>query len=127
MRAAIRRGGVYRRAAARSKFRSAGRDPVGGDRGAGLEEQYPFEISDGEAWQIDMRPAIESIVRDVLAGRPASYIAALFHNTVAAIVVEVCRRLRAAEGLDRVCLSGGTFQKSLLAGTRRGGPSIQRF
>ena len=80
----------------------------------GLEEQYPFEISDGEAWQIDMRPAIESIVRDVLAGRPASYIAALFHNTVAAIVVEVCRRLRAAEGLDRVCLSGGTFQNLYL-------------
>jgi hydrogenase maturation protein HypF len=29
-------------------------------------------------------------------------------------VVEVCRRLRAAEGLDRVCLSGGTFQNLYL-------------
>jgi hydrogenase maturation protein HypF len=80
----------------------------------GLDEQYPFEISDGEAWQIDMRPAIESIVRDVIEGRAVGLIAALFHNTVAAIVVEICRRLRAAEGLDRVCLSGGTFQNLYL-------------
>jgi hydrogenase maturation protein HypF len=81
---------------------------------AGVEEQYPFEISDGEAWQIDMRPAIKSIVRDVLAARPVGFIAAVFHNTVAAIVVEVCRRLRSEEGLDRVCLSGGTFQNLYL-------------
>ena len=80
----------------------------------GVEEQYPFEISDGEAWQIDTRPAIESIVRDVLAARPVGFIAAVFHNTVAAIVVEVCRRLRSEEGLDRVCLSGGTFQNLYL-------------
>jgi hydrogenase maturation protein HypF len=81
---------------------------------AGLEEQYPFEISDGEAWEIDMRPAIESMVRDVLSGRPVGVISALFHNTLAAIVVQVCGRLRAAERLDRVCLSGGTFQNVYL-------------
>ena len=81
---------------------------------AGLEEQYPFEISASGVWQIDMRPAIESIVRDVLAQRPVSHIAAVFHNTVAAIVVEVCRRLAAAEQLHRVCLSGGTFQNIYL-------------
>lgn len=81
---------------------------------AGLDDLYPFDILDGQPWQIDMRPAVESIVRDVLAGQPAGYIAALFHNTVAAIVVEICRRLRAAEGLDRVCLSGGTFQNLYL-------------
>ena len=81
---------------------------------AGLEEQYPFEISASGVWQIDMRPAIQSIVRDVLAQRPVSHIAAVFHNTVAAIVVEVCRRLAAAEQLHRVCLSGGTFQNTYL-------------
>jgi hydrogenase maturation protein HypF len=81
---------------------------------AGLDAQYPFEIAERDAWEIDLRPAIESIVRDVLAGRPAGHIAALFHNTVAAIVVEVCRRLGAAERLGRVCLSGGTFQNLYL-------------
>ncbi len=81
---------------------------------AGVDSSYPFEIAAGEPWQIDMRPAIEAIVRDVEARRPIGWIAAAFHNTVAAIVVEVCRRLRTAEGLDRVCLSGGTFQNMYL-------------
>jgi hydrogenase maturation protein HypF len=42
------------------------------------------------------------------------WIAAAFHNTVAAIVVELCRRMRDAERMDRVCLSGGTFQNLYL-------------
>jgi hydrogenase maturation protein HypF len=29
-------------------------------------------------------------------------------------VVEVCRRLRVSEGIQRVCLSGGTFQNMYL-------------
>jgi hydrogenase maturation protein HypF len=81
---------------------------------AGVDERYPFEISDGDPSQIDMRPTIERIVRDVVAGRPVGFIAAAFHNTVAAIVVEACRRVRAEERLDRVCLTGGTFQNLYL-------------
>ncbi|MBZ5609296.1 MAG: carbamoyltransferase HypF [Acidobacteriia bacterium] len=81
---------------------------------AGVDASYPFEISDGEPWQIDVRPAIEAIVRDVLARQAIGWISAAFHNTVACIVVEVCRRLRAAEGIGRVCLSGGTFQNVYL-------------
>jgi hydrogenase maturation protein HypF len=41
-------------------------------------------------------------------------VAGALHNTVAAAIVEVCRRLRDAEGLNRICLSGGTFQNVLL-------------
>jgi hydrogenase maturation protein HypF len=81
---------------------------------AGVDATYPFEISGAEPWQIDMRPAIEAIVRDVQAQRPIGWIAAAFHNTVAAVVIEVCRRLRDAERLSRVCLSGGTFQNVYL-------------
>src|ERR1700693_5564777 len=81
---------------------------------AGVDENYPFEISYGEPWQIDMRPAIEAIVHDVVACQPVGVIAARFHTTVAAIVVDVCTRLRAAERLNRVCLSGGTFQNLYL-------------
>jgi hydrogenase maturation protein HypF len=80
----------------------------------GVDASYPFEITDGDPWQIDVRPAIEAIVRDVLAGKPVSWIAAAFHNTVAAIVREVCRRVRSAEAISRVCLSGGTFQNVYL-------------
>jgi len=81
---------------------------------SGVDAIYPFEITAGEAWQIDVRPMIEQIVRDVLAAKPTGWISAAFHNTVAAIIVEVCARLRSAEQLDRVCLSGGTFQNVYL-------------
>jgi hydrogenase maturation protein HypF len=97
----------------------------------GVDEAYPFhilvDILHGEPWQIDMRPAIEAIVRDVLAGLPGGYISAVFHNTVAAIVVEVCSRLRAREGIGRVCLSGGTFQNMYLLGRAVTGLRAQGF
>lgn len=81
---------------------------------AGVDVTYPFEITNYSPWQIDVRPMIERIVRDVLAAQPVGWIAAVFHNTIASIVVEVCVRLRAAEGIHRVCLSGGTFQNVYL-------------
>ncbi len=81
----------------------------------GVEASYPFEISSGDPWQIDVRPMIEGIVRDVPAAKPTGWISAAFHNTIAAIIVEVCLRLRAAERINRVCLSGGTFQNVYLA------------
>src|SRR5581483_12237339 len=71
-----------------------------------VDALYAFEISD----EIDVRPMIQQIVRDVLAGKAAGWISAVFHNTLAAIIEEVCLRLRKEEGIGRVCLSGGTFQ-----------------
>ena len=79
-----------------------------------VADRYPFELSEGEPVQLDMRPMIEAVVRDVLDARPAGYIAARFHNTIAALIVEVCEQIRRDEHLDRVCLSGGTFQNMLL-------------
>jgi len=85
---------------------------------ADVADAYPFAIENDV---VDYRPAIERIVADVRAGVPAPVIAARFHNAVADAVVEVCRRLRAEESLDRVCLSGGTFQNmKLLARTLAG-------
>lgn len=75
---------------------------------------YPFCIDDTEPMQIDMRPAIENIVRDIAAGTPAGYVSARFHNTVVAAVCEMCLRIRKQEGLNRVCLSGGVFQNMYL-------------
>jgi len=91
----------------------------------GREDCYPFEIESGEPWQVDMRPAIREIAADVRRCAPAA-ISARFHNTIAAVIVEVCRRLRAAEKRNRVCLSGGAFQNAYLltraaTGLRNGG------
>ncbi len=81
----------------------------------GEDHSYRFEC-DGDA--IDLRPATARIVSDVRAGTPSPLIAARFHNTMAELIVEVCCRLRAEAHLDRICLSGGTFQNmKLLAKT----------
>jgi len=79
-----------------------------------VEASYPFEILTGSPWQIDVRPMMEQLVRDVVAAKSVGWISAVFHNTVVAIVVEVCLRLRSEEHIDRVCLSGGTFQNVYL-------------
>ena len=42
-------------------------------------------------------------------------VGARLHATVAAFVLDVCRRVRAATGLAAVALAGGVFQNRLLA------------
>jgi hydrogenase maturation protein HypF len=74
------------------------------------EERYGFEIS-GE--DLDFRPMMERIVKETAA--PA-VVAARFHNTLAEAIHEMCVRMRREGGLNRVCLSGGTFQNMRLLG-----------
>ena len=93
----------------------------------GVDAAYPFDILDSDPWQIDMRPAMAGIVRDVLAGKPRGYISAAFHNTVAAVIVEVCGRLRDRERIPRVCLSGGSFQNIYLLGRAVAGLRARGF
>jgi hydrogenase maturation protein HypF len=77
---------------------------------------YPFAIDAGEPFQIDLRPAIESIVHDFTGGAAPGEISARFHLTMAKVIVECCERLRVSHALSRVCLSGGTFQNIRLLG-----------
>jgi hydrogenase maturation protein HypF len=80
----------------------------------GIEQRYDFEISAGEPMILDLRPAIEAIVMDLSQGRPTGEISACFHNTLSAAIGEVCARIRGTDGLNRVCLSGGSFQNLYL-------------
>jgi hydrogenase maturation protein HypF len=80
----------------------------------GVDQRYDFEISDGEPAVLDFRPAIQGIVKDVAAKKAVGEISARFHNTLSAAIVGVCCRIRKSDGLDRVCLSGGTFQNFYL-------------
>ena len=80
----------------------------------GVGDHYPFDIEYSEPLQIDLRPAIRRIVHDLNSGVARPVIAARFHNTIAAVIVEACERIRSSESLDRVCLSGGTFQNIYL-------------
>jgi hydrogenase maturation protein HypF len=79
-----------------------------------VESSYPFTVGESEPSQLDFRPTIEAVVGDLQRGERVSTISGRFHNTLAEAIGEVCRRLRKAEGLNRVCLSGGTFQNIFL-------------
>ncbi|MBC7226727.1 MAG: carbamoyltransferase HypF [Thermoflexales bacterium] len=78
----------------------------------GVEEAYPFGVGE----EIDPAPVVRAVVEDVRDGVPVGVIAARFHNGVAAMVREVCLRLRAGTGLNEVALSGGVFQNITLLG-----------
>jgi hydrogenase maturation protein HypF len=80
----------------------------------GGDDCYSFEMDSREPAQIDMRPTIQEIVRDLRKQEAKQVIASRFHNTIAAVIGEVCRRIREGEHLNRVCLSGGTFQNMYL-------------
>ncbi|WP_228563678.1 carbamoyltransferase HypF [Catenulispora rubra] len=57
---------------------------------------------------------VAAALADLDAGVAVPVVAARFHNGLAAVVVEVCERLRRDTGLAAVALSGGVFQNVLL-------------
>jgi hydrogenase maturation protein HypF len=72
---------------------------------------YDFGIPEtAEGWEVDFRPTMHLIAGAVRAGEDPRIVAGRFHNTVAEASETVCRLIREATGLTRVCLSGGTFQ-----------------
>ncbi len=77
--------------------------------------EYGFDVGfeDG-TFVIDARPIVRAVVRDLLRGRPRGEVAGRFHRTMTAATFEVCRAIRGATGLGRVCLSGGVFNNDLL-------------
>jgi hydrogenase maturation protein HypF len=82
----------------------------------GIEKRYDFEIEEGETMILDFRPVIAAIAKDLSRGRRTGEISAIFHNTLSAAIGEMCGKIGAADGLNRVCLSGGSFQNLYLLG-----------
>jgi hydrogenase maturation protein HypF len=81
---------------------------------------YPIEVDAGEPAIIDPAPVIRGIVQDLEDAVAVPIIAARFHASVAAMIVDVSRRVRDRTGLGRVVLSGGVFQNvALLERARR--------
>lgn len=76
--------------------------------------EYQFEISNLDG-KLEIDPGI--ILRQVCRDRghlSAGAISAKFHRTIAALITEVCLRLRTEARTDQVVLSGGVFQNRLL-------------
>ncbi len=75
---------------------------------------YPFDYAND---LIDPAPLWAALLADRRAGLSRPRLAARFHNGVAHMTRDVCRRLRAAHGLDQVVLSGGVWQNMTLLRT----------
>ena len=70
---------------------------------------YPILLS-GRPLVFDWREMIRAIVQDRQQGTETGVIAARFMNTLVEMAVEMAKAAREETGLNRVCLSGGSFQ-----------------
>ncbi len=76
---------------------------------------YPFSIqAANEVSVISTKPLIERVASDIMAGVAQAEVSNRFHQTLVKIVIEVCDRLRQANGMSAVALSGGAFQNAIL-------------
>ncbi len=71
---------------------------------------FEFEESDDSFTKIRTEQMFLEIYNDALKKRNPGEIAAAFHHTMAAIVIESCLKVRNKTGLTHVVLSGGVFQ-----------------
>ncbi len=87
-------------------------DLEGAVEGSETHALYTFEVREGDSrpWIVDWEPLIRDIVRDVNRKVAPGKISAKFHNTLAEIVVNLCRRC----GERNVVLSGGCFENRCL-------------
>jgi hydrogenase maturation protein HypF len=79
-----------------------------------IDSIYDFEWSAGEPIQILPAPIIRGVVQDVQNGLSIAEIGIKFHKTLIALFTEICLAVRRDFDLNRVVLSGGCFQNSIL-------------
>jgi len=75
-----------------------------------IRESYLFDITD----TIIFDAAFKEIISDIKNQVPASHISAKFHNTIVAVITEVAIKIKSEQHLNKVVLSGGTFQNKYL-------------
>jgi len=64
--------------------------------------------------EIDLRPTVRAVVKDLLEGRDAGTIAACFHHALVEATANVVLRVLAATGVRQVVLTGGSLQNRAL-------------
>ncbi|MDP9005144.1 MAG: carbamoyltransferase HypF [Verrucomicrobiota bacterium] len=77
---------------------------------AGIDEAYPFSLTEGSPSVVDWQPCILGILEDKRRGKSVNLISAKFHNMLAEVIVAIAQRI----GEPKVVLSGGCFQNRYL-------------
>jgi len=76
----------------------------------GVKEKYNYEVAD----DISFIKTIKEIVADLEKKIPIGIISAKFHNTIITVIIETAEKIRKESGINKICLSGGTFQNRYL-------------
>jgi hydrogenase maturation protein HypF len=77
-----------------------------------VESDYPFEYGD----VISFEPTLKGMVEDLIKGEGVPEISARFHNTIINVIFAVASQIRKETKLDKIVLSGGTFQNKYILG-----------
>jgi hydrogenase maturation protein HypF len=78
------------------------------------ESTYEYEWLSEGTYKILPAPIILGVVKDLQDARPVADISAKFHRTLICLFVDLCTVIRKERDLNRVVLSGGVFQNSIL-------------
>ena len=79
-----------------------------------ITDAYEFDWPAGETEQIGAKNLIRAVVADVQKQVAVSTISAKFHNAVGDLMCRLAVNLRASENINKIALSGGTFQNTRL-------------
>lgn len=77
---------------------------------SGIDFGYPFDLGD----LVSFESTIKAIVDDIEDGIDVAEISAKFHNTVINVIFAVASQIRKETGINKVVLSGGTFQNKYI-------------
>ncbi len=75
-----------------------------------ITDFYNFEIKE----TISFKKTFAGIIEDLKNKLPVSEISAKFHNTLAELILQTAKIMKQKTGIDKVVLSGGTFQNKYL-------------
>lgn len=79
------------------------------------DDAYPLDIvRDGDGWIICTRQLFAALISDLTHQLPIGTISRRFHNGLVRTFTTLAELVRQKQGLERVCLSGGTFQNVYL-------------
>ena len=77
--------------------------------------ELPLDFTDEDGvLRFDWRAMIRALAEEQRRGTSPDVLSARFHNTLIRLAVQQCAYARERSGLDRVVLSGGSFQNMLL-------------
>lgn len=77
---------------------------------ANIVDSYSFSRNDN----ISFKSTFEEIIDDLKDNIPIGKISGKFHNTIVNVIIDTAKEIRENSGINKVVLSGGSFQNSII-------------